>query len=250
MFINNLEDYNSVMNLLSLKEKLLIFLAQSGTYARSLSISTSAIAHHLGTSQQSVSRILIQLEQNGYIEKVVVGKTTLIRLTDKGLDELRNLYIVLKNILEKPMEIILEGRVFSGLGEGFYYISLPQYFEQIKERVGFTPYLGTLNIQLLSKDSIENRMLLEKNADIVIDGFSNGQRTYGSARCIKALFNGEQEAAIIFAERTHYGKDVVEVIAPVYLRGKYNLRDGDKVFVKVILKTSSHNDKVLAAEVK
>jgi riboflavin kinase len=238
------------MNLINLKEKLLIFLAQSGAYTKSLNMSTSTIAQHLGTSQQSASRILIQLEQNGYIEKIIVGKTTLIRLTNKGLDELKNLYIVLKSIFEKPVEIILEGRVFSGLGEGFYYISLPQYFEQIKEKVGFTPYPGTLNIQLLSKDSIENRMLLEKIADIPIDGFSNGQRTYGGAKCIRALFNGEQEAALIFVERTHYGRDIVEVIAPVYLRGKYNLRDGDKVFVKVTLKTSTLNNNILAAEAK
>jgi len=238
------------MNLLNLKEKLLIFLAQSGAYTKSLNMSTSTIAQHLGTSQQSASRILIQLEQNGYIEKIIVGKTTLIRLTNKGLEELRSLYVILKSIFEKPMEIILEGRVFSGLGEGFYYISLPQYFEQIKERVGFTPYPGTLNIQLLSKDSIENRMLLEKIADIPIDGFTNGQRTYGGAKCIRALFNGEQEAALIFVERTHYGKDVVEVIAPVYLRGKYNLRDGDKVFLKITSKTSTQNNNILTAEAK
>lgn len=238
------------MNVLNLKEKLLIFLAQSGAYTRSLNMSTSMIAQHLGTSQQSASRILIQLEQNGYIEKITLGKTTLIRLTNKGLDELRNLYAILKSIFEKPMEIVIEGRIFSGLGEGFYYISLPQYFEQIKEKVGFVPYPGTLNIQLLSKDSIENRMLLEKIADIPIDGFSNGQRTYGTAKCIKALFNGEQEAALIFVERTHYGKDVVEVIAPVYLRGKYNLRDGDRVFLKIILKTSTQNNNILTAEAK
>jgi len=213
-------------------------------------MSTLTIAQHLGTSQQSASRILIQLEQNGYIEKIIVGKTTLIRLTNRGLDELRNLYVILKSIFEKPMEIVLEGRVFSGLGEGFYYITLPQYFEQIKEKVGFTPYPGTLNIQLLSKDSIENRMLLERIADIPIDGFSNGQRTYGGAKCMRALFNGEQEAALIFVERTHYGKDVVEVIAPVYLRGKYNLRDGDKVFLKITLKTPTQNNDILTAEAK
>ena len=93
-------------------------------------------------------------------------------------------------------------------------------------------------------------MLLERIADIPIDGFTNGQRTYGGAKCIKALFNGEQEAALIFVERTHYGKDVVEVIAPVYLRGKYNLRDGDKVFLKITLKTSTQNNNVLNAEAK
>lgn len=224
------------MNLVGLKERLLIFLAQNGAYTRSLRISTSVLAKHLGTSQQSASRLLIQLEQLGYVERRVVGKSSLMRLTSLGLEELRNLYLILKGIFERPIEVVLEGRVFTGLGEGFYYISLPQYYEQIKERVGFPPYPGTLNIQLLSKDSIENRMLLERVADIPIDGFSDGQRTYGGARCIKALFNGEQEAAIIFIERTHYDKDVIEVIAPVYLRGKYGLKDGDKVSLKVVLR--------------
>ncbi|MEM1583246.1 MAG: DUF120 domain-containing protein [Nitrososphaerota archaeon] len=240
----------NAQGILNMKEKLLIFLAQNGAYTKRLRMSTSTIAQHLNTSQQSVSRILIQLEQNGYIEKIVIGKSTLMRLTNKGIDELRNLYAILKSIFEKPMEIILEGRVFSGLGEGFYYISLPQYFEQIKEKLGFTPYPGTLNVQLLSKDSIDNRMLLEKIADIPINGFSNGQRTYGKAKCIRALFNGEQEAAIIFVERTHYGKDVVEVISPVYLRGKYGLKDGDKVYLKVVQKSPTQDNNILTAEAR
>ncbi|MEM3952217.1 MAG: DUF120 domain-containing protein [Nitrososphaerota archaeon] len=165
------------MQILNSKEKLLLFLAQNGAYTKSLAISTSALAQQLRTSQQSASRLLILLEKEGYVEKIIIGKTTLVRLTNRGLEALRDLYIQLREIFEKPMEIVLEGRVFSGLGEGFYYISLPQYFEQIKERVGFTPYPGTLNIQLLSKDSIENRILLEKLADIPIDGFVDGQRT-------------------------------------------------------------------------
>ncbi|MEM1743148.1 MAG: DUF120 domain-containing protein [Nitrososphaerota archaeon] len=238
------------MQILNSKEKLLLFLAQNGAYTKSLAISTSALAQQLRTSQQSASRLLILLEKEGYVEKIIIGKTTLVRLTNRGLEALRDLYIQLREIFEKPMEMVLEGRVFSGLGEGFYYISLPQYFEQIKERVGFTPYPGTLNIQLLSKDSIENRILLEKLADIPIDGFVDGQRTYGKAKCIKALFMGEQEAAIIFAERTHYGKDVIEIIAPVYLRGKYGLRDGDKVFVKVILESSKQDKNIIEARVE
>ncbi|MEM3952216.1 MAG: DUF120 domain-containing protein [Nitrososphaerota archaeon] len=60
----------------------------------------------------------------------------------------------------------------------------------------------------------------------------------------------EQEAAIIFAERTHYGKDVIEIIAPVYLRGKYGLRDGDKVFVKVILESSKQDKNIIEARVE
>jgi len=226
------------MKLLSLKERLLIHLAQSDGFTKSLRVSTPELARKLGTSQQSASRLLIQLERQGYLERRIVGKTGYVRLTGKGLEELRDLYLALKSIFERPVEITIEGRIFTGLGEGSYYLSIPEYVEQIKEKVGFAPYPGTLNLKLLSKDSIVNRLLLERLADIKIDGFSNGRRTYGGARCIKALFNGEQEAAIIFIERTHYEKDVMEVIAPVYLRGKYELSDGDRAFLKVSLEST------------
>ncbi len=226
------------MNLLNLKEKLLIYLAQSGGFTKSVRVSTPELARKLGTSQQSASRLLIQLEQQGYLERRIVGKAGYVRLTGKGVEELRNIYLALKAVFEKPVEIIVEGRVFTGLGEGAYYLSLPQYVKQIEEKLGFKPYPGTLNVRLLSRDSIINRLLLERMADIRIEGFSNEHRTYGGAKCVKALFNGEQEAAVIFIERTHYEKDVIEVIAPVYLRGKYGLSDGDKVFVKVSLESA------------
>lgn len=226
------------MNLLSLKERLLIYIAQNGGFTKSVKVSTPELAQKLGTSQQSASRLLIQLEQQGYLERRIVGKTGYVRLTGKGVEELRNLYLTLKGVFERPVEIVIEGRVFSGLGEGSYYLSIPRYVEQIRERVGFTPYPGTLNIRLLSRDAIINRLLLEKMADIRIDGFSNGQRTYGGARCVRALFNGEQESAIIFIERTHYEKDVIEVIAPISLREKYGLGDGEKVFLKVSLESA------------
>ncbi len=227
-----------IMNLLNLKEKLLIHLAQNNAFVKSLRVSTPELARQLGTSQQSASRLLIQLERQGYLERRIVGKTGYVRLTGKGVEELRNLYLALKSIFERPVEIRIEGRVFTGMGEGSYYLGIDRYLKQIEERVGFKPYPGTLNLRLYSRDSIVNRMLLEKLANIRIDGFSNGKRTYGGARCIKALFNDEQEAAIIFIDRTHYEKDVVEVIAPIYLRGKYGLKDGDKVFLKVSLESA------------
>ena len=75
--------------------------------------------------------------------------------------------------------------------------------------------------------------MVEKAADIEIESFSDERRSYGGAKCIRALMNGEEEVAIIFAERTHYPKEVVEVIAPICLRERFKLRDGDKVTLKV-----------------
>ena len=108
----------------------------------------------------------------------------------------------------------------------------------VEKKLGFKPYPGTLNISLIGKDEILKRALVEKAADIVIEGFSDEKRAYGGARCIKALLDGE-EVVIIFIERTHYSRDVVEVISPLCLREKLGLKDGDKVVLRVKLTPTS-----------
>ncbi|MCS7135953.1 MAG: DUF120 domain-containing protein [Nitrososphaerota archaeon] len=223
------------MKLLGGKESILIFLAESGAFAHEVRITTSMLAKQLAISQQTASRLLIQLEGDGYITRRIVGKETYVKLTEKGVSELVDLHVRLKGIFERPVKITLEGRVFSGLGEGAYYISLSGYYNQIKEKLGFEPFLGTLNVRLLSSTAIEGRMLLEKAADIVIEGFRDEKRSYGGAKCIKAIFNDKDECAILFIERTHYDSSVIEVVAPHNLRERHGLRDGDKVKLTVNL---------------
>jgi len=223
------------MNLLSHKEKILMFLAERNALAESVEISTLKLAKALKISQQTASRLLIQLEDEGYIVRRRFGKTKKIKLAEKGLKELLDVYLTLKGILERPIEVKLEGRVFTGLSEGAYYLQIPYYLKQFEEKLGFKPYPGTLNIRLMNRDSIMNKILLEKAADIKIDGFSDGKRTYGGAKCLMAKLNDREDVAIIFIERTHYGEDVVEVVAPICLREKLGLKDGDKVYVCVKL---------------
>ncbi|MEM0090755.1 MAG: DUF120 domain-containing protein [Nitrososphaerota archaeon] len=227
------------MKLLKGKESILIFLAENDAFAHEVRITTSMLAKQLSISQQTASRLLIQLEKEGYITRRIVGKETYVKLTEKGMNELIDLHVRLKGIFERPVKITLEGRVFSGLGEGAYYISLSGYYNQIKEKLGFEPFLGTLNIKLLSSAAIEGRMLLEKVANIVIEGFKDEKRSYGSAKCIKALFNDEDECAILFIERTHHDTSVIEVVAPHNLREKHGLKDGDKVKLTVSLQPVS-----------
>jgi len=223
------------MTLLGHKERILIFLAERNAFAESVEILTLELAKALKISQQTASRLLIQLEEEGYIIRRRCGKRRKIKLTEKGLKELLDVYLTLKGILERPIEVKLEGRVFTGLSEGAYYLQIPYYLKQFEEKLGFKPYPGTLNIRLMNKDSIMNRILLEKAADIKIEGFSDGRRTYGGARCILAKLNDREDVAIIFIERTHYGEDVIELVAPMHLREKLGLKDGDKVYVCVKL---------------
>lgn len=227
------------MRLLKGKESILIFLAESDAFAHEVKVTTSTLAKQLNVSQQTASRLLIQLEKEGYILRRIVGKETHVKLTEKGMNELMDLHVRLKRIFERPVKITLEGRVFSGLGEGAYYVGLPGYYNQIREKLGFEPFLGTLNVRLLSSAAIEGKVLLEKAADIVIEGFKDDRRSYGNVKCIKAVFNDKDECAILFIERTHHETSVIEVIAPYNLRERYGLKDGDKVKLTVSLQPVS-----------
>ncbi|GBC70495.1 hypothetical protein HRbin02_00263 [Candidatus Calditenuaceae archaeon HR02] len=223
------------MNLNKMQLRLLLYLYERNGFSNGVQVTTPALARFLNTSQQSASRVMIKMEREGFIERRMVGRSCYVRLTKKSINELSELYAELKRIIEKPVEVVLEGRVFSGMGEGAYYISLPWYRDQIRKKLGFDPYPGTLNVNLLSWDSIQNRTLVGKYADIWIEGFKDRNRTYGGARAILASFNNSDLCAILYIERTHYGENVIEVISPVYLRGKYGLSDGDKVKITVTL---------------
>ncbi|HDM23861.1 hypothetical protein DRO02_02700 [archaeon] len=212
----------------------LLALARAGALQGEIQLSTVTLAEMLNTSQQTASRYLTQLSKLGYIIRRMYKRGQYIRITKAGEEALLEVYRDLRAIFERPKIIEIEGEVFTGLGEGKYYLSIPYYVKQIVEKLGFEPYPGTLNIRIKDEKSLMNRLLMETfKPTAYIHGFSNGKRTYGSAKCYLAAVNSFEEAAVICIERTHYGKDVVEIIAPVCLREKLNLKDGDIVKVKI-----------------
>ncbi len=123
----------------------------------------------------------------------------------------------------------LSGRVFSSRGEGKKFLEMSWVKQQIKQKLGFTPYPGTLNVRL-SEESVKHKKLLEKANSTKIhpaDGYYSGI-------LIKASM-GTLECAIVVPEVASYPKEILEIIAPVNLREALQLKDGDKVTVTVNL---------------
>jgi riboflavin kinase len=205
-----------------------------GAKDRPMKLSTSELAKRIGKSQQAASKHLLELEQNGYIERTRIGNRSFVKITKRGSDALLELHLRLKSALEgEELASETHGEVFTGLGEGAYYISLKGYRKQFVRKLGFDPYPGTLNLRLASSLDRLIRSGLEKLPGIVIEGFEDGQRTYGGAKCFLCRINGSVEGAVLVLERTNYDDSVLEVIAPVRLRDRLNLRDGDSVTVKI-----------------
>lgn len=208
-------------------------LAEIGAYARPVQVSTGMVARDLDVSQQTASRRLIEMEKRGLIERSLEGRNQRVRITREGLNNLGEMYRVLKPVFENPKkEIIMNAVLFSGLSEGSYYMSLEGYRKQFRSKLGFDPFPGTLNLRV-AKDSMSERREMNAFPHISIEEFADKDRTYGGARCYRALVNRKIDAAIVVPIRAHYGEDVLEIIAAENLRKRLRLKDGDVVSVQV-----------------
>jgi riboflavin kinase len=214
----------------------LLKLAEMGAHRRTAKISTEYLAEKLETSQQTASRYLIELERNGLIKRTITHEGCLIKLEPPGTAELQKLTAHLRFLMEAayPPSVTIEGTVFTGLGEGAYYIAKEHYRTQFIEKLGFDPYPGTLNLKLTDDYDIKTRTELESYPAIEVEGFKNEDRTFGLVRCYPVMIDNKVKGALISAMRTHYDVSVLELIAPVCLRKHLNLKDGTKVKIEVL----------------
>jgi len=214
----------------------LLKLAEMGASRRTVKVSTEYLAEKLGLSQQTASRHLIQLEKKGWINRTITPEGCLIRITESGVGELKKLYSSLQAVFEAayPLSVTLEGVLFTGLGEGAYYVTRDGYRKQFMEKLGFDPYPGTLNLKLATDYDVKTLTELESFPAIEIQGFKSKTRTFGPVRCYPAIINNKVKGAVVAALRSHYKSSVIEVIAPYYLRGKLKLKDGHKVKVEIL----------------
>jgi riboflavin kinase len=126
-------------------------------------------------------------------------------------------------------KIKLSGKVFSGRGEGTKFLKQPWVKRQLEEKLGFIPYLGTLNVRL-SEESAERRKLLEKATAMQVCPAEG----YCSGKIFKASI-GAIECAVVVPEVAGYPKNLLEIIAPVNLRETLQVADGDEITVTVNL---------------
>ena len=122
---------------------------------------------------------------------------------------------------------ILEGTVFTGKGDGKKYLALPWVKQQLEEKLGYRPYLGTLNLKLTAESVKRRRTLLKSKSSVVFpaEGFCVGLLFKASIGCL--------DCAVIVPQVKGYPENVLEVIAQLNLRKTLNLKDGEKVAVSV-----------------
>lgn len=175
-----------------------------GGMRRSVRVTSTDLGRRLGLSQQSASNNLLKLEEEGLVERKRMGRSSGVKLTERGIDELSQLHFELERAFgEEKSSLTFSGKVFTGLREGAYYMSLSGYKKQFVSLLGFEPFPGTLNLKL-SGDDIERKRELRLSEGLRISGFEQGLRSYGGAMCFRARVEDKYVAAALSIERTHH----------------------------------------------
>ena len=213
------------------------FLALQGGTRHPIHVSSINLSKNLGVSQQSASRYLIELVEKGYLERRLAQGGQVVTVLNKGIAILRKEFSEYSLIFGTQKEIEMKGILETGLGEGGYYISKKGYMKQFQKKLSWKPYEGTFNLRL-NDDEVPKIEAMKAAEGMLIEGFEQEGRTFGKAWVFKcSLKNGKEivkECAIISPKRTHYRR-VVEVISPIFLRGKLKAIDGDMFTIKVDL---------------
>lgn len=105
---------------------------------------------------------------------------------------------------------------------------LPWVRKQIIEKLGFTPFPGTLNIRVVEDGSRLKKLLARAKAAEILptEGYCLG-------KCFKACLAGSFKCAIVVPEVDGYAEDTLEIVSSVNLRETLRLKDNDEVDVKI-----------------
>lgn len=123
---------------------------------------------------------------------------------------------------------LLSGVIISGTGQAAYFTELAWVQEQCAKKLHFSPYAGTLNIRLDEESLFFLERLQRKEAIELLSPTPN----FCNARALPACLNDLPVAVIMPDEQVNiHDHNVIEVIAPIHLKGTLSLRDGDRVIL-------------------
>ena len=127
-------------------------------------------------------------------------------------------------------KLLFNGKIVSGIKQGAFFTQLDWFREQCVEKLGYTPYPGTLNLEI-SPEHISEVEVIEQEAEIE---FVTPDSKFCSGRAYPVHIDGIRAAIIMPAEEVRiHGKNIIEVISKVKLKDALDVDDGDSVELTV-----------------
>ena len=125
--------------------------------------------------------------------------------------------------------LALRGTIQTGKAEGSEFLRLEWVRKQIENKLGFTPFPGTLNIKLNEDDAVKLKKIIKEAQPIEIVP----EAYFCRGRCYKTTINDESSCIILIPDVPDYPDNLIEIVSPDNLRKKLRLADGDVVEIKL-----------------
>jgi CTP-dependent riboflavin kinase len=126
------------------------------------------------------------------------------------------------------------GVVFSDMAQGASFMALEWVRRVLREKLGFSPYAGTLNLRLEStRELSEWRNILESIEGIDIP---SPDPSFCRSRCFMARLGNFSEGlderlrvAVLVPQVPGYPADKIEIVASCHIKESLHVRDGDRL---------------------
>lgn len=125
------------------------------------------------------------------------------------------------------MNKLITGIVQDGVGQGGAFTQLDWVRRQFRDKLGFDPYPGTLNVRVRQVETLATWQTL---AGISIDPAPG----FCASRCHRMRLNGSIAVVWIIPEVPNYPNDLMELIAPNCLRDVLGVKSGDPVKIQIV----------------
>ena len=120
----------------------------------------------------------------------------------------------------------ITGKIISGIKQGAYFTQLAWVQEQCLRRLGFKPFPGTLNLEILDESVTFIENLTSQVGIELVPPDSN----FCSGYVFPVSVGGISGAIVAPAEEVRvHRKNIIEIVSHVRLKDALNLDDGDWV---------------------
>ncbi len=130
---------------------------------------------------------------------------------------------------QETKEVVLKGRVITGVGEGQYFTTLDWVRQQFLDKFGFEPVPGTFNVKVAAEGVPELETLNGSYPGVEI---VPPNPEFCLAKCFRVRV-GAVDGVLVTPMVEGYPKDLVEIMAPVNVRQALGVGDDDAVEVRV-----------------
>lgn len=103
----------------------------------------------------------------------------------------------------------------------------------LRESLGFVPYPATLNLKVESEP--ERALWLAIKSQLKGIDIPAPNHSFCEARCFLVKIEGQQPGAVLLPAVGDYPDDKIEVIAPVRLKDRLGVRDGDRITLEFLV---------------